>query len=60
EESWRPLGLPQTLESPDRAFAWGLETSPRWPLGAYRVRVVVRDANDEEIEFAVPVTLIAP
>jgi GWxTD domain-containing protein len=40
-----PLGAPQRFVQPSGSFAWSLPTGASWPLGDYRVRIEVRDAD---------------
>jgi GWxTD domain-containing protein len=54
---YRVLGAPQRYEQPAGAFAWTLPTSDAWPLGEYRVRVEVRDAEGAAVPAVVPIRL---
>ena len=42
--SWVALGPAQEVAQEQRTVAWGLPTSPRWPLGEYRIAIDVTDA----------------
>ena len=55
--SWVPLGQPQMGEQTLPSQGWELPTSARWPLGAYRVRVEVTDAEGRLITAQVPFSL---
>ncbi len=54
---WIGLGAPQSSEQLAPGVAWELPTTARWPLGAYRVRVEVRDAAERLVTTEVPFTL---
>lgn len=54
---FRNLGAPQRFVQPTGAFAWSLPTAPSWPLGEYRVRVEVRDAEGVVVPALVPIRL---
>jgi GWxTD domain-containing protein len=56
--SWVSLGRPSTLTQEAGAVGWELPTSPRWPLGQYRVVVEATDAEGKLIGREVPFTLI--
>jgi GWxTD domain-containing protein len=52
-----PLGAPQRFTQASGAFAWSLPTTARWPLGEYRVRIEVRDADGSLAPAVVPFRL---
>ena len=54
---WIALGQPATVEQTAGELAWGVPTAERWPPGAYRVRVDVRDAAGSEISTVSELTL---
>ena len=43
---WVALGQPSVLEQSAGELAWEVPTNERWPVGKYRVRVDVTDAQD--------------
>jgi hypothetical protein len=57
---WVSLGQPNVLEQSAGELAWEVPTNERWPVGRYRVRVDVTDAEDRlvttqaEFELATP------
>jgi len=55
---WISLGQPSTLTQEAGAVGWELPTSPRWPLGDYRVNVEARDADGRLISREVPFQLL--
>jgi GWxTD domain-containing protein len=55
--SWTALGQPATAEQTAGELAWEVPTAERWPPGAYRVRVDVRDAAGGEISTQAELTL---
>ena len=56
---WTDLGEPAQEMQDHHAQAWELPTSERWPLGEYRVRVEVTDAEGKLISTDVPFELVA-
>ena len=54
---WIDLGEPAIAVQEHRSQAWELPTSERWPLGKYRVRVDVSDADGKSITTEVPFEL---
>jgi len=56
---WIDLGLVAEAAQEHRSQAWALPTSERWPLGEYRVRVEVSDADGKLISTNVPFELTA-
>jgi GWxTD domain-containing protein len=56
---WVRLRAPQTSEQRAPGVAWELATTERWPLGDYRVRVVVKDAGEKAVATDVPFRLAA-
>jgi GWxTD domain-containing protein len=56
---WTDLGLPAEAVQEHRAQAWELPTSQHWPIGEYRVRVEVTDADGKLISTDVPFELVA-
>ncbi|HEX6851473.1 MAG TPA: GWxTD domain-containing protein [Candidatus Polarisedimenticolaceae bacterium] len=48
------LGSPQSFRQPSGSFAWSLPTGPHWPLGEYRVRIEVVDADGTLVPAVVP------
>ena len=56
---WTDLGEPAQEMQEHHAQAWELTTSERWPLGEYRVRVEVTDAEGKLISTDVPFELVA-
>ena len=60
EGNWVPLGQPSVLEQSAAELAWEVPTNERWPVGKYRVRIDVTDAQDRlvttqaEFELAIP------
>lgn len=58
--SWRPLGRPAVQESVVGAQGWSLPTAPNWPIGDYRVRIVVEDAGGGSATALVPFILEPP
>jgi len=54
---WVPLGQPSISEQEGPALAWELPTTRAWPLGRYRVRIEVTDAEGRLISRQVPFTL---
>jgi GWxTD domain-containing protein len=54
---WVDLGAPARQTQEHRSQAWELPTSERWPLGDYRVRVDVMDADGKLISTDVPFEL---
>jgi GWxTD domain-containing protein len=55
---WTPLGQPVVNDDAEGAQGWSLPTTPRWPLGSYRVHVGVRDAAGVETSALVPFDLV--
>lgn len=56
--SWVQLGSPAASEQAGRAQAWELPTSPRWPLGRYRIRIEVEDAAGRGVTVDAPFELV--
>jgi len=56
---WVDLGRAATSTQEHHSQAWALPTSERWPLGEYRIRVEVSDADGKLISTNVPFELIA-
>ena len=56
---WVDLGLVAKAAQEHRSQAWALPTSEHWPLGEYRVRVEVSDADGKLISTNVPFELTA-
>ena len=54
---WVDLGRPSVSEQQAEALAWELPTTESWPLGEYRVRIEVNDAEGRLISREVPFTL---
>jgi GWxTD domain-containing protein len=54
-----PLGKPQQSDATERGQGYALDTSPKWPAGAYRLSVTVRDASGESVSGTIPFTLVA-
>jgi GWxTD domain-containing protein len=54
---WIRLGQPAVLEQSAAELAWELQTSARWPVGEYRVRVEVLDAGEHLVTAHVAFTL---
>ena len=54
---WVDLGGPAQAQQRHQSQAWALPTSERWPLGEYRVRVDVADAEGKLISTDVPFEL---
>ena len=57
--SWVDLGLAAEAAQEHHSQAWALPTSENWPLGQYRVRVEVSDADGKLISTNVPFELTA-
>ena len=55
--SWIALGRPQVLEQSRAVQAWGLPTDASWPLGDYRVQILVQDEQQATVAATVPVSL---
>ncbi len=55
--SWVDLGLAAVATQEHRSQAWALPTTEQWPLGEYRVRVEVSDAEGKLISTNVPFEL---
>lgn len=58
QQGWMPLGAAQQAVQPERAHAWGLDTSERWPAGDYRLRIDVSDEQDRESSALLPFTML--
>ena len=58
--AWVPLGQPSVLEQSAGELAWEVPTNERWPVGDYRVRVEVTDAEDRLVTTNVEFELAAP
>ena len=56
---WIALGAPQIAEQRAPGVAWELPTGDRWPLGEYRVRVEVGDAEGKLVTTELPFHLVA-
>ena len=56
---WVSIGDPSSSEQSHRSQAWELPTSARWPVGEYRVRIEVMDAEGRLITAQAPFTLQA-
>jgi GWxTD domain-containing protein len=56
---WVDLGLAAKAAQDHHSQAWALPTSEHWPLGQYRVRVEVSDADGKLISTDVPFELTA-
>jgi hypothetical protein len=54
-----PLGGPSVLESKERSQGFELPTRASWPVGDYRVRIDVEDADQHKAEAMVGATLEA-
>jgi hypothetical protein len=54
---WIDLGGPAQARQEHYSQAWALPTSERWPLGRYRIRVDVLDAQGKLISTNVPFEL---
>jgi GWxTD domain-containing protein len=57
-QGWKALGAPQKAVQAERAHAWGLDTSPDWPVGDYRLRIVVLDSENHEITGRLPFSIL--
>jgi len=55
--NWVGLGQPSVAEQSGRSQGWELPTGTRWPLGAYRVRVEITDAEGKLISTDLPFRL---
>jgi hypothetical protein len=55
---WRPLGKPQEHDASASGQGFALPTSPSWPSGPYRLRVLVTDAAGVTTEGATAWTLV--
>jgi hypothetical protein len=55
--SWIALGQPSVAENTGASQGWEFGTNERWPLGDYRVRVIVNDASGDRIETEIPFLL---
>jgi GWxTD domain-containing protein len=53
------LGRPSVLDAGDRSQGFELPTGPSWPVGDYRVRIDVEDAEGARVGTVVPVHLSA-
>jgi len=56
---WVDLGRPSVTEQEATALGWELPTTRAWPLGEYRVRIEVRDADGRLLSRQAPFTLVA-
>ena len=56
---WVDLGFAAEAPQEHHSQAWALPTTEHWPLGEYRVRVEVSDADGKLISTNVPFELIA-
>jgi len=56
--SWVDLGRPSSAEQQARGQAWELPTTDAWPLGEYRVKVEVVDAEDRLVAQELPFSLV--
>ena len=57
---WVPLGQPTVLEQEAGEVAWEVPTNESWPVGNYRVRVEVTDAEDRLVTTQVEFQLAIP
>lgn len=57
---WVNLGSPSASDQEHHSQAWALPTSERWPLGDYRVRIEVYDADGKLVTKEVPFQLVDP
>jgi GWxTD domain-containing protein len=57
---WVDLGGPSSSEQEHHSQAWALPTSERWPLGPYRIKIEVYDADGKLVTREVPFELIDP
>ena len=57
---WVDLGGPSSSEQEHHSQAWELPTSERWPLGPYRIKIEVYDADGKLVTREVPFELIDP
>ncbi len=58
--TWVKLGHPSVAPQESASQGWEFATDERWPLGEYRVRIEVSDANEDQIETRVPFRLEPP
>ncbi len=56
---WVDLGLAARAAQEHHSQAWALSTTEKWPVGKYRVRVEVSDADGKLISTDVPFELTA-
>jgi GWxTD domain-containing protein len=54
-----PLGRPSVLDGKDRSQGFELPTGASWPVGDYRVKIDVEDADQQKAGAVVPVRLEA-
>lgn len=57
--SFRALGAPAVKEGAEGAQGWSIDTGPAWPLGEYRIRILVEDPSGSTAEALVPFRLEA-
>jgi GWxTD domain-containing protein len=57
---WVALGRPVVQEGGQGAQGWSLPTGERWPLGEYRVVVVVEDGGGASTRGKLPFELVEP
>jgi len=55
--SWVPLGRPAVLDDAQAAQGWELPTSEGWPVGAYRIRILVADSAGATADAVLPFEL---
>lgn len=58
DDRWVQLGRPAASEQVGHAQAWELPTTPRWPLGRYRIRIEVVDAAGRGVTVDAPFELV--
>jgi len=57
---WVPLGSPVVQDGGQGAQGWSLSTGSRWPLGEYRVQILVEDAGGASQSAQITFQLVAP
>ena len=58
--SWRKLGAPQSAPGGEAAQGFSLPTGERWPLGGYRLDILVTDADGASLTRPISFELVEP